>query len=80
MDTRPASALKMPSGLTWKKSRIPSKWRCRNWSPRLTVRANRATYPRRSGCLFFTTSVKTSERRYRRRIFPRLLLKEHQQA
>ena len=42
---------------------------------------DRAIYPRRSACLFFSTSVmKTSEWRRRKRIFPRWVLKEHQQA
>jgi Ribbon-helix-helix domain len=36
-----------------------------------TIRANRTIYPRRSACLFLTTSVmKTGEWRWRRLIFP----------
>ena len=39
---------------------------------KIDVRANRAIYPRRSACLFFTTSVmKASEWRRRKPIFPR---------
>ena len=50
-------SLEEPFWTDRKKSRMPSMLHCRHWSLRSTARANRAIYPRRSACLFFTTSV-----------------------